>query len=327
MSTILLTGAGGAAIPDLIRHLKGLGHRVLTCDMNSQAPGLYLGDVGFVVPPATDPDFFYATLNLCVKRVVDVLIPLVDEELTAICVTQQLRTTLKLAPNRQFIKTCLDKWTLMQNLRRMDDVRRPYTSFFTAYEMSLIRYPAIVKPRMGRGSRGVCVIRNQGELIQNLTDGKLRFSENLIAQEYIEGPEYTVSVVCDQLNTVHAVVPKEIIRKEGQTWLAVTRKNAKIDTVCRRIAEVLNPCGPFNVQLRLRDGEPYVFEINPRFSGTVNLTIQAGCDEVGGLIELALGRPYTFGEWREGVVLVRQTHDMVMDEAEFLGQAPRRWNA
>jgi carbamoyl-phosphate synthase large subunit len=159
-----------------------------------------------------------------------------------------------------------------------------------------------------------------------MIDKQIRYSPDLLAQEYIEGPEYTVSVVCDENNTVHAVVPKEIILKEGQTKLAVTRRNEKIDALCRRIAEVMNPCGPFNVQLRVRDGEPYVFEINPRFSGTVNLTIAAGCDEVGGLIELAMGRPYTFGEWREGVVLVRQSSDAVMTEEDFNNRAPRRWD-
>ena len=318
MSTILLTGAGGAAIPDLIRHLQGLGHRVLTCDMDPHAAGLYLGDGGFVVPKATDPEFVGALCRTASFQCADILIPLVDEELP---LSRKAWPQTVLLPTDEFVQTCLDKWNLIRTLRRDYQIHIPYSSLFDG--LTEPWYPAIIKPRVGRGSRGVHRFEHHGELQQALIDGRIRYSPDLIAQEYIDGPEYTVSVVVDQSNTVHAVVPKRIILKQGATRLAVTERNYKIDFLCREIAEKLNPCGPFNVQLRLRDGKPYIFEINPRFSGTVNLTIAAGCDEVGGLIELALGHPYTFGEWREGVVLVRQTHDATMDLGEFQGKAPK----
>ena len=39
------------------------------------------------------------------------------------------------------------------------------------------------------------------------------------------------------------------------------------------------------------DGSPKVFEINPRFSGGIPLTIAAGADFPAKLVDLALGRP------------------------------------
>jgi carbamoyl-phosphate synthase large subunit len=45
-----------------------------------------------------------------------------------------------------------------------------------------------------------------------------------------------------------------------------------------------------NIQCRLVDGEPVVFEINPRFSGGIPLTIAAGADFPRWLVELTLGR-------------------------------------
>ena len=47
--------------------------------------------------------------------------------------------------------------------------------------------------------------------------------------------------------------------------------------------------GPINVQCRLSHGRPIVFEINPRFSGGIPLTIAAGADFPRMLLELALG--------------------------------------
>lgn len=322
MSTILLTGAGGAAIPDLIRHLKGLGHRVLTADMDPYAPGLYLGNGGFVVPAGGHDEFASCLHHLREREAIDVVVPLVDEELMP---ALALRSRAQiLVPAGEFVTLCLDKWHLMRQLQEIGiPVPSTYGEVSEAYNSNSLPYPWVIKPRRGRGSRGVSLAWDSEQALSHAVE----IGDQYIIQEYIDEPEYTVSVVCDRHNTVHAVVPKRIIRKEGSTRLAVTERNAAIDALCRRIAEAMNPCGPFNVQLRLRDGEPYVFEINPRFSGTVNLTIAAGCDEVGGLIALALGQPYTFSEWREGVVLVRQTHDMMMGLDEFEEKTPRGWDA
>jgi carbamoyl-phosphate synthase large subunit len=40
----------------------------------------------------------------------------------------------------------------------------------------------------------------------------------------------------------------------------------------------------------MRDGRPVVFEINPRFSGGIPLTIQSGADFPAMLVKLAMGR-------------------------------------
>jgi len=47
----------------------------------------------------------------------------------------------------------------------------------------------------------------------------------------------------------------------------------------RRAAEALKPFGPCNFQLRLRDGVPYIFEINPRCSGGSYIRALAGFNE------------------------------------------------
>jgi len=47
-------------------------------------------------------------------------------------------------------------------------------------------FPLIVKPRVGRGSRGIVLVRNQEEL-----DHQER-SVELIVQEYLPGEEYSV---------------------------------------------------------------------------------------------------------------------------------------
>jgi carbamoyl-phosphate synthase large subunit len=126
-----------------------------------------------------------------------------------------------------------------------------------------------------------------------------------------------VSVVVNQHGDVRAVVPKRVICKKGVTRIAVTEHVDAIDRVCRQVQDKLRANGPFNVQCILRDGVPYIFEINPRFSTTCALTIKAGVDEVGGLIDELLGLEHEWTDFRDGVTLVRRTENVFMDWEEY----------
>jgi carbamoyl-phosphate synthase large subunit len=59
--------------------------------------------------------------------------------------------------------------------------------------------------------------------------------------------------------------------------------------------------GALNIQCRMRGGDAAVFEINPRFSGGIDLTIAAGADFPGLLVQMALGRRLMprLGEFRD----------------------------
>lgn len=324
MKTVLLTGAGGAAIPGLIEHLQRSGYRVLTGDMNPYAVGLYMADAGFIIPAGKSPEFLPVLHHICQQEKVDILIPLVDEELLSSLELEQAGVIV-LLPQREFVACCLDKFLLMQRLQSAG-IPTPATRL-ASQDWTQMEFPVVVKPRVGRGSRGLGIISAEGDLPSFLAASPYA-PEELLVQEYIEGPEFTVSVVVWRDGEVKAVVPKEIIWKKGITQMAVTRYNAAIEELCRMIQERLRADGPFNVQLRLdvRNGKPIPFEINPRFSTTVSLTIAAGIDEVGGLIAEASGQGERnqFGEWQEGLVLLRRILDVFVDEPRFRNLSVKR---
>jgi carbamoyl-phosphate synthase large subunit len=315
--TILLTGAGGAAIPFLVQSLKSHGYRVLTADMDPYAAGLFIGDKGFVIPKADAPGFSRSIQKICSTESVDIVIPLVDEELLAVS-QLGLKDTIPLLPNADFIRTCLDKYTLIRELNR-HHIPAPHTLLANAGPGDM-EFPCIVKPRTGRGSRDV-------ELLRTKTDyyaWVLRTGDttgSYILQEFIPGTEYTVSVVAWKDGKVQAVVPKQIIVKKGITRLAITRHHQAIEEYCASIQKYLKADGPFNVQLRCDENanNPLLFEINPRYSTTVSLTIMAGIDELHGLILQALdgSDAYRFGEWKDGIILMRQNQDLCVNSQTF----------
>ncbi len=323
--TLLLSGAGGAASAGLATHLRRQGCRVLMADMDRHAEGLCAGDRGFVIPAAQSPDFVPVVRGICEREGVDIFAPLVDEELLP---AQDVAsaTTQVLTPREAFIRLCLDKYTLMQRLAA-EGIRAPGTWAVGEHPREFER-PLILKPRTGRGSRGVALVRDRRELAEAVSESAYQ-PEELLLQEYIDGPEFTVSVVAWRDGEVQAVVPKEIIVKRGITRLAVTRRHAGIDALCRRLQSTLRADGPFNVQLRLHPvtGEALLFEINPRYSTTISLTMAAGIDELYGLaMQAAHGRAaHEFGPWRDGLVLRRRSVDEFVDEAEYLRTVATIW--
>ncbi len=315
--TILLTGAGGAALPTLIDGLRAKGYRVVVVDADANAAGLYLADRGYRIPFATDPAFVPAMRRICRAENVAALVPLVDEELLP---TTQLATELDIpliGPQYAFTALCLDKYVLMQRLTEVG-IAVPDTRLLAAGVRGMV-FPLILKPRTGRGSRGIKIVENQRELDAYLTS-VCPDADATMVQHCVQGVEFTVSTVVWRDGAVRAVVPKEIIDKRGITRLAVTRRHDAIDRLCRTIQQQLRADGPFNVQLRLdANGAPLPFEINPRFSTTVTLTQAAGVDELGSLVDLALGRALTANcwNWREGVILVRRTVDAFIDVDDY----------
>lgn len=317
--TVLLTGAGGPAPPGMIDCLRKYGYRIIAVDMLEHSPAFYLSDAAYVVPAGNDPKFLSKMVQICSKEKVDAVISVVDEELEPCHELEQYGIKV-IQPELSFIRKCLNKYDLMKDLHRYN-IKAPKTWKIKDIPIKT-RYPLLIKPNIGRGSRGIGKVNNLNDLKQFIDKSNYRSNE-LIAQEFIEGQEYTVSVVCWRDGIVKAIVPKEIISKIGVTRIAVTRKNKKIEKICKDIQKKFKANGPFNVQLIIDKEtlEPYPFEINPRFSTSITLTLAAGIDELGGLVTQALYGEKSFNfpkNWKEGVVLIRRTLDTFVDEKTFI---------
>ncbi|WP_046471294.1 ATP-grasp domain-containing protein [Allosalinactinospora lopnorensis] len=313
--TVVVTTAGSPSTSGTILQLRRHGYRIVATDIDATAPGLYLADRSYLVPPGDTDEFYPEIRGICLKENAVAIIPLVDEELLSVDALTDERIAV-LLPRSDFVATCLDKYALMRRLA-VSGFNVPETRLASEWS-NAPALPLVVKPRSGRGSRGVAVCDSAEELNRLIADGPYS-ADDLIVQEHILGTEYTVSVVAWRDGAVQAVVPKEVILKRGVTKFAVTRRNERVLEVCRAVQEELRADGPFNVQLALdAEGEPRIFEINPRFSSTAPLTAAAGVDEVTGLLRQAVGGgPRLRDEWREGVVMVRRWADEFLDEEDF----------
>lgn len=321
MATVLVTGVGGATGIGAVQSLhRETHHDVVGVDMDRNAAGLYLADAGRTIPPATDDEWATALAKIVSEYSIDVVIPTVDEELAELSTLSSAlpKDVSVVAPRQAVIDRTLDKYETYRTLQA-NDHPVPRTWLATEAEsVDLTQFPLVVKPRRGRGSRGLSIVEHHQELSDHLT--ATDYSRNqLLVQQYIPGTEYTTSVVVTGDNSLLGVVPKEAIEKQGITVRGVTRRNTTITQSCRDIFETLDPAGPLNVQQIIdEDGIPQTIEINPRFSSTSCLTVAAGVDEFDLLVRDALGESVSpVDGYSTDLYILRYDNHIYVEEGEL----------
>lgn len=292
MPTVLVTGVGGACGSSMVQSLQTeTAHTVVGVDMDPHAAGIQLADDGQAVPAASDSTWPAAMAAVVDEFDVDVVVPTVDEELKQLeSLSKALPESVPtVAPTQRVIEMAMDKYRTAQRLSEAGHAV-PNTWLATdAAEIPAAEFPLIIKPREGRGSRGIQRVKTENELASALEQSPYARDE-LLCQAAISGTEYTTSVVGTTTNRLLSIVPKEAIEKDGSTVIGATRTEPAVTTACREIFETLAPAGPLNIQQIIdADGTPYTIEINPRFSSTSCLTVAAGVNEFDLLIRDALG--------------------------------------
>ena len=116
------------------------------------------------------------------------------------------------------------------------------------------------------------------------------YVSDAVVQAYLDGPEFTIDMLCDFSGQPLSIVPRrrDVIRA-GVSDRGRTVNDPALIQVARTCAATLPFAGAVNIQCRLVDGQPVIFEINPRFSGGIPLTIHAGADFPRMLVDLTAG--------------------------------------
>ncbi|MDQ5975076.1 MAG: hypothetical protein QG661_2285 [Actinomycetota bacterium] len=310
---VLFTGGGGAGTQALWELLEGR-HEVHFCDPDPRRISAVVpDDRAHAVPMADDPAYLDAVVRLCRDASIDVIVPGVDEELEPLARHRgALAPTSVLLPESSFVETMLDKLAFTQALAGAG-IRVPRTLPLGS-SARWTAFPAIVKPRHGRGSRGVRVVDDVAALAA-LREALAEAADTFIVQELIRGEEYTVQVMVNGHGALRAVFPVHVLAKRGVTISAVAADSPGVRAVCERIHEATEAQGCYNVQGMLDEHGVFVpFELNPRVSTTVCLAVAAGLDPLELCFDSVEGQPLE--EFEDGIRLERYWHNEIIGTAD-----------
>ena len=309
MKKILITGIGGdiaQSVAAIIRENRP-NYSLVGADIHQQHGGSLFVDTVSTLPLANDPGYLDALQAIIVKESIDMVIPMTEPELAVLGERiEGLSGPKWIFPGKEVITECIDKLATARALEKMG-VPAPWTIPVSVTRPS--EYPCILKNRLGSGSRAVFIVEDAEDaeyLVQRYPDAIFQELLGTIDQE----------VTCAVYRTLEGrVATLQMLRRlvGGFTGWAKVIDDKATATMCETIAHGLDLKGSMNVQLRLTDKGPRVFEINPRFSSTTLMRHRLGFSDVLWALDEAEGTPVTFPAIDEGRVMVRIQGAAVMN--------------
>lgn len=282
MYTIAITGAGGGVGQSVLKALRNSGYNLISLDGDALGTGLYASGKSYKIPYAKTENYIPALLEICARENCHLLFPGLDAELLPLSVNKEKFSAIGtnvVVSHSDLIEISDNKLKTFVMLDTLG-VRVPFTAaaeLYIANGMPL-EFPMVIKQNMGGArSKNVYIIKSERELFFFLKVNKTSLSEYVI-QEYIEGDEYTCGSICFGGECKGIIVLRRILR-DGDTYKCFVERNDAIENTVRTIVNHFKPFGALNVQLKLKNGIPYVFELNARCSGTTASRALCGFNE------------------------------------------------
>lgn len=354
---VMVTGVGGGGNGEQILkclEMSSLDLKLYGCDMDKKSKGLAKVSKGFVVPPASDPNYLACIMKICKENNITALFYGSEPELKVFSNNRKIFEDEGIyipLNSQEVIEICMDKTKTMEFLSKEGFDIEKYWEIDNADKLSHVNlFPVVLKPSVGGGGSVNTFIAQDREELFFFGTYLLKLYKTFLVQEYVGDPfhEYTVGVMSsDSGECLNSIAVKKNILSGLSNKMKIPNRTGRTDLgdilvissgisqgeigrfievtePCQRIACRLHATAPINIQCRLYQGKIYVFEINPRISGTASLRAMVGYNEPEMLI-----REHILGEtieknfrYREGII-VRGLDETFLDEERMKGLEER----
>lgn len=298
---VLITGTGSTTAISVIKGLRQQNEYevfIIGTDINNKydIAGSKFCDKFYKIPLAVnEKKYINSIVEIIKSESVDLLIPIIDIELEMIARNIKIfeNCVNVLISSFETIAICNDKYETYKFFKSIG-IPTSKTLLIDSFNIDKIlsdiringmNFPLIAKPRKGVSSRGVYEIQNEDELFL------VKRIDEPIIQEKLYGQEYTIDIFSDGEKVISAVPRERIETRAGISYKGRTVKDEELSNYAKKIVEKLRINGPANIQCFKRRDELKFFEINPRFSGSLPLTIAAGVNTPLFALKMAIGDP------------------------------------
>jgi carbamoyl-phosphate synthase large subunit len=270
--TVLVTGIGGNVGQGVLRNIRSLDLEItiLGTDISSFTAGNHLCDFTYQVPYSYDENYIPTIQKIVEKENVQLIIPTTDYEVYFLSLYQSVLKAKVVASNPEIAQKYLDKYLTYQHHEKLNI---PFSKSWLPSEFEFGIDDFIVKPREGRGSRGISI---------NPENPK-NFSDDYIIQPLHRGIEITTAFYVKRDGCLHGLFTMERELTNGATSKSKTIKkyDGQLEKIIMKMIETKGLIGSINLQSIVTDnGEIIPFEVNCRISGTNSIRHNLGFQDV-----------------------------------------------
>lgn len=354
--TICITCVGGRLIYDVIRAFREADDYNITIvgiDSNSDAQGRLLCDFFELVPHSEEkPSKWLKSIDhLNKKYSLDGLIAFSEGETKLISKNREffVQNKIKIAISpEKVVKNITDKYLMLSHLNMHGiDIGKfyPINSVEDVDDvLENLGYPKnnfVLKPRSGRGSRGVLIAdHKQNKFIPLLPERfcgrgsieaikKQFIKKNIQLKDYIAVPYYKgkvwdVDVLCKEGKIIN--ICSRVRQLKNPLWPTSTGHKVSLDNRVLNYVEDICAAftidGPADFDIVLDDNhKPKVLDAAVRYSGSVGVSFIANTNMLSQLIRFMFDLPFKNFETKDGLILrpyITMTEIIKENENDFL---------
>jgi carbamoyl-phosphate synthase large subunit len=270
---IIVTGIGGNVGQGIIRNIKALDYDVKIAGTNVTdfSAGNYLCDTFYKVPYAFDAGYIEAIIEIVNKEKADLIIPSTDFE-TFYLSKNSASIPCKIAVSgADATRIYLDKYETWKH-HNAHGIPFAASLLPSSYSTNFKEY--IVKPKKGRGSRGIYI---------NPKDLSGFSDEEYMVQELHRGEEITTAFYVTNENKLLGCITMSRTLENGMTNLCkvVHAYDDALKPIIEKMIQSSVIRGSANIQsIVTADGQIMPFEVNCRISGTNSIRSNFGFKDI-----------------------------------------------
>lgn len=331
-NVLLLDGGGTQTLP-IAKSLFNKGHSVHIFIEHKLTYGFatrYASHKIHAPSVKNENNYFTFCKDYILNNSIDVVIPMSDPSAKFLSLHKHSISKICkfISPDYPNFMKGYDK-NLLMSVCKDNNFPHPKTIDLMVSSISTIEdsfFPAILKPNLTSGGRGMKIMRNKNELVsiieRNVKDYGPCHLQELISEG---GRQFKVEIFLDEN---HQLINSSVIHKQryypvsgGSSCFNMSVRNDLIVDLCYEVLKKIGWIGfaDFDLIEDPNDGIIKIMEINPRIPACIKSAIESGIDYGNMIVDASLGKQLKVYDYKPG----KQLRHIGFDILWFLNSKDR----